>query len=196
MQLAVRNSIVVAVFALSAVAAASPRSGKHAAWFAGIPIELTITAENARGASTRIPTPARIYITAPTFSDAAFAATTIQIDGQRRVFPAHDVVVDQFISDHAAAPAMTFFVVPGAKATADTVRSVVNTSDSIPAGPLAREIFVGTDWVRLNSHVIVEYGVAMGWLALEPYPQSESITTRYLGKPADFAVKVSLEGRR
>lgn len=197
MQLAARISMGVALVALgTALAATPPRPDRRAAWFAGIPVELTLNAEKSRAVSAPLPASPRMYVTAPTFAEATFAAATIEIDGQRRVVPAHDLVIDQFVSQNAATPALTFFVVPGAKATPDTVRFVEGPSDSLPGRPLVREIFVGTDWVRLTSHVIIEYGVAMGWLALAPYALNSSIATRYLDQPAGFAVNVSIEGRR
>ncbi|MER6816903.1 cupredoxin domain-containing protein [Spirillospora sp. NPDC000708] len=75
-----------------------------------------------------------------------------------------------------------FFVVRGPKGTEDNVRVRPAPPNSNPAEPLAYEMRLNGRWTGLNSHLVIEHGVATGLLALEPLEYGGQMWTSFPGR--------------
>jgi hypothetical protein len=146
-------------------------------WYLGLPVYLYAHVPPAYGGtgpaapSNEVPD-LTVYLTAPVDESAGFAAEhVIPVPGGDRILPAHQDTVAAMHGSDRPADAIGVFVVAGPAATPDTVRvgTISDPARSVAGGALAREIRVGTGWVRLNSHVAIEYGVSTGLLALRPF---------------------------
>lgn len=168
------------------------------AWFAGLPVKLQVQIPTAYGgAAPNAPSDAHpdvvVYVTGATRTVAASAPEmSVPTPNGPRVLPAHDDVLTRMIPSKRPADSIGYFVVPGPKADASTVRTQPDPQNSWPGAPLVREIFVGTDWVRLTNHAIIEYGLAMGWLALEYFDYGGLVSSSYLDEATRLDVDVAI----
>ncbi|WP_336213211.1 cupredoxin domain-containing protein [Nonomuraea sp. LPB2021202275-12-8] len=86
-----------------------------------------------------------------------------------------------------------FFVVRGRLGNDGNVRTDACPPDSIPADPLAHQIRIGEHWVRLNHHLVIEYGVEAGLLRLEPL-EFGGIMTASFPDPTQLAIDCDATG--
>ncbi len=149
-------------------------------WYMGMPIILNaITPKSYGGAAPNAPVPGvtkmNVYLTAPVQDDVAFAEDRwIPLPSGKRFLPAHQDTLAQFPTKARPFNAMGKFVVMGPKGNAENVKVrdkdfPANASESFSGAPLAYEIKIGPMWVKLNSHVVIDYGVKAGLLKVVPF---------------------------
>ncbi len=160
--------------------AAMPQDKAVPGWYMGMPIILNaITPKNYGGAAPNAPVPGvtkmNVYLTGPVRDDVAFAEDRwIPLPTGKRFLPAHQDTLAQFPTKARPFNAMGNFVVMGPKGNAENVKLrdkdfPANASESFPGAPLAYEIKIGPMWVKLNSHIVIEYGVKAGLLKVVPF---------------------------
>jgi len=148
-------------------------------WYVGIPVELDIWFP--RAAATAGAKYLAVYLTAPI--DAAVAWTPelwIETPQGRKLLPAHQDTLSGCAMDSAGVETTGYFVVAASKAGADEVRvgSLSSINDAVSGAPLASALKVGTAWVPLNSHLVIEYGLATGQLELRRFMDGGKVLAR------------------
>lgn len=192
------GACVLFALAMNAASANDQRTLTRVGWFAGLPVNMQVQIPKAHGGSAPdAPSDAHpdvvVYVTGATRTGAPGAPEmTVPTPQGPRVLPAHDDVITRMVPAKQPADAIAYFVVPGPKADESNVRSQADSANSWPGAPLVREIFVGTDWVKLTNHAIVEYGLAMGWLTLEYFDYGGLVTTRYLDDKVRLDVDIAI----
>jgi hypothetical protein len=147
----------------------SPVSAPHTVpgWYLGMPVLLNARppAHADRNKLPQFP----VYITAPVSATAGAAPTrnVKRPDGRMVVLPPHQDTLAELNSAAAPKLGIGYFVEIGPKGNASNVRVQEQPQNSWPSAPLAHEILIGSEWVRLNSHVTIEYGLRTGVLQLE-----------------------------
>ncbi len=108
------------------------------------------------------------YITAPVSATAATSPQRmIPLPTGPRMLPAHQSTLSRLNSPDEPWVSIAWFVIPGINAGDDNLRTDPRPENGWASQPLAREIRIGTEWLPLNSHVIIERGLERGILALE-----------------------------
>ena len=104
-----------------------------------------------------------VYVVAPMSDTAGFSP---QRPGPRGI-PTHMTVISDL--NHPQRPGVShgYLVQVGPKASERTVKSLPLTGEGVSLAPLASHIRVGTDWLPLDSHVIIEHGLREGLLKLQ-----------------------------
>lgn len=168
-------------------------------WFAGLPVNIKVQIPKAHGGTgPNAPTDEHpdviVYVTGATRAEgSSVAEMSVPTPHGPRVLPAHDDVIARMVPATAPADAIAWFVVPGPKADDSTVRSQPDPAGSWPGAPLAREIFVGATWVKLTNHAVIEYGLAMGWLALKYFDYGGLATSAYPDQNVRLGVKIAID---
>jgi hypothetical protein len=192
------SAFVLIACAGAAMGAGDARTIERSAWFAGLPVKLQVQIPKAHGgAAPNAPSDAHpdvlVYVTGATRTGApSVPEMTVPTPNGPRVLPAHDDVLTRMVPAKTPADSIGYFVVRGPKADESTVRAQADPPNSWPGAPLAREIFVGTDWVRLTNHAIIEYGVAMGWLTLKYFDYGGLVSSSYLDDKTRLDVDVAI----
>lgn len=146
-------------------------------WYAGLPIHLYAATPSSYGGdgpdapSEEYPD-VTVYLHAPV-TDEVPHGPAVDLppapDGRSRHLPPHMDTLPFLIAQDRPHDAIGMFVTPGPRAKVDNVRSVTVPENSVTAGPLVREIKVGTVWVPINNHAAIEWGIARGLLRLVPF---------------------------
>lgn len=167
-------------------------------WFLGMPLVHNVTVPDFYGGTAPAePDPSlpamRCYLTG-TVDEQAPSSPVRQVptaDGMRTL-TSHQNTTDLH---PAGRPHNTFgfFVVRGPKGTDATVGVRPAPPDSLPPEPLAYRIRLGDRWVGLSNHLVIEYGVATGLLALVPLEYGGQMTTSFPG-PTQLAVTCTPTG--
>lgn len=138
-------------------------------WFLGMPV-LLFAAPPPAGIDRRSIESFPIYVHAPVSASAGAAATKVvphPRTGKPVTLPSHQDTLSALNSEAKPRLGVGYFVIAGPRATADTVRLQDQPEASWPSRPLASHILIGPEWVGVNNHLVVEYGLATGQLALE-----------------------------
>lgn len=134
------------------------------------------------------------FVTGPTSTATPLQPViTVPTPDGPKVLPRHEDVVTRMVPGSSPAEAIAYFVVVGPDGNDSNTRWQADPANSWPGAPLAQEIFVGTDWVKLNNHAVIEYGLAMGWLALRPFMYGGLITTRYVDPEVAVSIEVKIQ---
>ncbi|MDX6742415.1 hypothetical protein [Actinocorallia sp. A-T 12471] len=163
-----------------------PAPGERAiyGWYLGMPlVHHIVLPEYYGGTGPSEPSPElpslRTYITG-TVEHQALSSPVRQVptaDGVKTLI-SHQNTTDIHPGDMPH-NSFGFFVLRGPKGDDGNVRVDPCPPDSIPADPLAHQIRIGDAWVRLNHHLVIEYGVETGLLRLEPLEFGGIMTTRF-----------------
>lgn len=167
-----------AIALLSSGAIAQPATDKAVfGYYLGIPVFMNAQTPPVLGGhgpakpSNAVPD-LIVYVTAPTSKDETFHAPQrwIPTPQGRKYLPPHEDTLTRFVTESAPADALGYFVIAGPKASPDRVQvsadpRVSDPASYLPGGPLARAIKVGEQWLPLNNHVVIEYGLRTGLLA-------------------------------
>lgn len=114
-----------------------------------------------------------------------------KVQGSDRVLPAHQITLTRMSSERPT-KTLGYWVIPGPLATPETVRVQANPERSLLDAPLATALRIGNEWLPLDSHVVIEYGIATGQLALRYFSQGGSMTATWMQPtPQPFAVEVT-----
>lgn len=112
-----------------------------------------------------------VYLTGPVEKTAGTAPDRIipTPDGPKAL-PPHQDTITRLVREDEPYDALAFFVIPGPKADSGNTKVQPDPGNSVPGAPLVEEIRIGPAWVKLNSHVVIEYGIKAGLLAAKPFP--------------------------
>lgn len=164
------RSLVAAVLLCPNAAAQEPAAGApHSVpgWYLGMPVLLTARSPSNNLDRRQLPS-MRVYVTAPVSDTAGTAPMkTVPLPDGEVVLPPHQNTLTSMASEMDPLLAIGYFVEIGPKGTESNVRIQRQPENAWPSRPLASEIRIGTDWVRLNNHVVIEYGLKKGLLQLE-----------------------------
>lgn len=193
-----------AIVALVMLAAAGPTGapGDHVdkavfGYYLGLPIEVSAMAPPKLGGSGPPAPSARVpdlivYIAAPTSSDEAYHAPAVMIatPAGRRYLPPHEDTLTRFVGEADKADALGYFVVAGPKATRERVRVAIDprvkdTRTYLSGGPLARAIKIGEQWLPLNNHLVIEYGLRAGLLSLRWFDYGGLMWAKWMDEGVD-----------
>ncbi len=153
-------------------------------WYMGMPVVAhVLIPQNFGGTGPSAPTdktPIPVYMTAPMGSGVDATPDRILPTPQGpRLLPAMQHTLGAIASESQPRDGMGYFVIKGDKGDANTVKvnefsKLVEQAPggSLSGAPLAYEIKIGPAWVKLNSHVVIEYGVRAGLLKLAPFSYS------------------------
>lgn len=112
-----------------------------------------------------------VYLTGPADKTAGTAPDRmIPTPDGPKALPPHQDTVTQLVGKDDMHDALAYFVIPGPKANSSNTKVQPDPGNSVPGAPLVEEIRVGPVWVKLNSHVVIEYGIKAGLLATKPFP--------------------------
>ena len=147
----------------------APASHVVPGWFLGMPVLLHDSPPLAgldRATLERVP----VYVVAPV-SASAGAAAMKQVPhprtGEIVALPPHQDTLSALNSAGKPRLGVGYFVIRGPRGSDDTVRVQPQPEKSWPSASLASHILIGSEWVGLNNHLVVEYGLVTGLLALE-----------------------------
>lgn len=183
-----------------AATGSGPAPGERAiyGWYLGMPLVHHLVLPEYYGgtgpsaASPELPS-LRTYLTG-TVEHQALSSPVRQVptaDGVKTLIP-HQNTTDVHPGDRPH-NSFGFFVVRGSKGDDGNVRTDACPPDSIPPEPLAHQIRIGDQWVRLNHHLAIEYGVEAGLLRLEPL-EFGGIMTSSFPDPRQLAVECDQTG--
>ncbi|MCC7411461.1 MAG: hypothetical protein IT495_07510 [Gammaproteobacteria bacterium] len=146
-------------------------AGQHAVpgWYVGLPVILRGSLPPV-GVDRRTLPRFRVYVHAPVSATAGAAPMkTVRhpVSGEMVALPPHQDTIEALNSATAPKLAIGYFVLRGPKAADDDVRVQAQPERSWPSSPLIAEIRIGSEWVKVNNHVVIEYGLKSGLLALE-----------------------------
>lgn len=114
-----------------------------------------------------------------------------KVQGSDRVLPAHQITLTT-MGGETPTKTIGYWVVPGRKASDATVRVQPNPDKSLLDAPLALAIRVDDEWLNLDNHVVVEYGVHAGLLALRYFSTAGHMRATFMQPtPQPFAVNVA-----
>jgi len=161
-----------AALACSPALAQSGKPDPHAGrsvpmWYLGVPVLIGGGPKPPPG--TVIPD-LPVYITTPVSDTLGHSPEVPEVrphDGKHVTLPAHQDTLSRLPDPGKPARAVAYFVLPGPKATEDTVESGKQPANSWADGPLVRKIKMGEEWMLLNNHIVIEYGLAKGLLRLQ-----------------------------
>lgn len=182
---------------IAGVAQRSGRADKAVfGYYLGLPIQLFAEAPPFLG-GTGPAAPSRgtpdlvVYLTAPT-SEGNYTAPSAMIPTPqgRRWLPPHEDTLARFVTEEERADALGYFIIAGPRATPERVRVTTDpnqpdTSLYASGAPLAREIKVGEQWLPLNSHVVIEYGLRNGLLAAKYFDYGGLMWARAMDPTAE-----------
>lgn len=167
--------IALACFGVAAAASAAraadeaPPAG-HAVpgWYLGMPV-LLHGAPPPEGVDRKTLPQFRVYVHAPVSATAGAAPmkTVTRPDGQQVTLPPHQDTLEAMHSAAAPRLGVGYFVIGGPKATDANTRVQPQPEKSWPRSPLVAEIRIGPEWVKVNSHVVIEHGIQTGLLELQ-----------------------------
>lgn len=109
-----------------------------------------------------------VYLAGPFDPEAPAAPSRSGIptpDGPRNL-PSHIQVHDRVVPADRPHDAMGVFVVAAEGATDSVVRVHDEIDDSVAGAPLTTHVRIGDAWMPLDSHLVIDHGVAIGALAL------------------------------
>lgn len=181
MNRALRHTALAAVAALYCAGAGAgetpARGADHVvpAWYLGVPV-VAFAYEAGPPGGAPDPTAMKIYVTAPI--DVAIGVSperSVPRPEGVRVLPRHQATLTRMPPSDAPRLSGGWFVVPGPRASTETVRAQDDPPQSWPGAPLASAIRLGPAWVALNNHVAIERGVELGLLALRPFSAGAAI---------------------
>lgn len=112
-----------------------------------------------------------VYLVGPVDEVSPFGPPRENIptaDGPKNL-PPHQQVLNGFVSENDKHDAMGVFIIPGPQATEENVHARQEVENSVARGPLAYEILVNGEWVKLDSFTTIEYGLATGQLEAVPF---------------------------
>lgn len=162
---------MAAGFLISSSAAGDGEAPKpeHAVpgWYLGMPVMLAVNRPEGDVDRRSLPS-MPVYVTAPVTptSGSSPERTVVRPDGE--VFlPAHQDIMTTMADPESPILAIGYFVEIGPKGTPETVRTLDQPDDAWPSKPLASHIRMGTEWIGLNNHLVIEYGLRMGLLQAE-----------------------------
>lgn len=163
--------LACATLVASAQTTTPPVTADHAVpgWYLGMPVLLHASPPPQgvdRATLARFP----VYVVAPVSASAGSAAMK-QVShprtGESVALPPHQDTLSALNSMGKPRLGIGYFVIRGPKGSAETVRTQPQPEKSWPSSPLVSHILIGPEWVGLNNHLVVEYGLATGVLALE-----------------------------
>jgi len=172
-------------------------------WYMGMPVHMNVLLpSNFGGRAPPAPTPGkpviRVYITGPVRDDKAFTPETNTIptpDGPRTL-PPHDDTLTRLPPPDERPDGEGLFVAPGPNASPATVKARDAPKDSIVGAPLAYAIQVGGQWLPLNNHVVIEYGLRRGLLKTVSFGYGGSMWSSFVDPlAADYAPDVKVMDR-
>lgn len=178
--------------AVSGPAAPSPQPGAsdshnaHAVpgWYLGVPVLLR--AQDPPPDIDRKNLPAmRVYVHAPV-SAAAGAAPTRQVprpDGKVVTLPPHQDTLESLNAPDSPRLGVGYFVLRGPKGNDQNVRVQPQPEQSWPRSPLVSEIRIGPEWVKVNSHAVIEYGLRSGLLDLQFFDVGGMMYGQFMDPP-------------
>ncbi len=142
-------------------------------WFLGMLARMNVRIPAKTGGHAPPPAAERavlkVYLTGPVRDDQAFTPESNRVPTPKgvRVLPPHDDTLTRLVPPGALPKSRAYFVVPGPKATADEVKVRDEPKDGIVGSPLAYAINVEGEWIPLNNHLVIEYGIRRGLLAAQ-----------------------------
>lgn len=114
-----------------------------------------------------------------------------EVQGSDRVLPAHQITLTSMGVD-APAKTIGYWVMPGPKATDANVKVQPNPDKSLLEEPLAIAIRVGEEWLKLDNHVVVEYGLSTRQLELKYFSTAGNMQASFMQPtPQPFTVSVA-----
>lgn len=142
-------------------------------WYLGMPVismswevlsmEDRLAARIPEGVATQ-----NAYIIAPVSDTLGTSPEReIKLPDRTVVLPAHQAAATAMNAPGEPVLGVGWFVIAGENATEENLRTDPRPENGWASAPLAREIRMGTEWVPLNNHVIIEYGLDRGILDLE-----------------------------
>lgn len=143
------------------------------AWYLGMPVVAmahdTLGMEDRLAGNMPGDVPSmNVYVTAPVSPTAATSPQRrIELPGGPRTLPAHQITLPRLNTRDAPRLSIAWFVIPGPAATVDNLQTDPRPEGGWSSGPLARAIRIGGEWVPLNSHVVIDFGLQRRILALE-----------------------------
>lgn len=165
--------VLLGLFASAAATAqkppAAPAAG-HAVpgWYLGMPVLLRALPV-PEGVDRKTLPNFRVYVHAPVSATAGAAPmkSVTRPDGSVVALPPHQDTLAALNAPDAPRLGIGYFVLRGSKGTEETVRTQPQPAKSWPSSPLVSEIRIGPEWVKVNNHAVVEYGLAAELLKLE-----------------------------
>lgn len=113
------------------------------------------------------------------------------LQGSDRVLPAHQITLTT-MGDETPTKTIGYWVMPGSKSNEANVRVQPNPPKSLLDAPLAVAIRVGDEWLKLDNHVIIEYGVHTGVLELQYFSTAGHMRATFMQPtPQPFAVNAA-----
>jgi hypothetical protein len=136
-------------------------------WYLGMPVLLTARESPADVERQTLPS-MPVYITAPVSASAGTSPERlVALPRGEVVLPPHQDTLVTMASANEPLLAIGYFVEIGPAGDEHTVRTQPQPENAWPSAPLASAIRIGTEWVPLNNHIVIEYGVKTGLLQLE-----------------------------
>lgn len=173
--------------------AAQPAQSMHSVpgWYLGMPVLLT-TRKPAEGVDrTQLPN-MPVYITAPISASAGTSPRrTVSLPRGEVVLPPHQDTLVTMPPDDDPVLAVGYFVEVGPAGSEDTVQSQEQPENAWPSRPLASAIRIGTEWVKLNNHIVIEYGLKMGLLQLEFFDVGGLMSARHFSGDSGPGVRIA-----
>ncbi len=174
------------------------------AWFLGMPVYLkpgpsgegTPRKPNKRAAESTDGIPRmKVYLPAPVNQTAGNAPSrVIPTDDGMKVLPPHQDVFTELRSKAAPAIARAYFVLQGPKANDSNVHVQPDPGNSVPGGPLVYEMKIGHEWVKLNNHVAIEYGIREGLLTVKYFEDGGPMWGEFMDPGMEsFNVQVAIQ---
>lgn len=181
---------VATVLAASAANAGSETSPQapHAVpgWYLGMPVLLR--AVPSPGGTDRASLPSfPVFVHAPV-SETAGTAPMKRVprpDGSEVILPPHQDTLSEPGSAEAPKLAIGYFVEIGPEGDASNVRVQEQPQNSWPSRPLASHIRIGPEWVPVNNHAVIAYGLRTGQLSLEFFDVGGMMWAEPLGGGAE-----------
>lgn len=168
----VLTSLALGILASAATAQqpSETQTAVHAVpgWYLGMPVLLKALPVPNDVKRETLPS-FRVYVHAPVSATAGAAPmkSVTRPDGSVVALPPHQDTLAALNAAGAPRLGIGYFVLRGPKGTDETVRTQAQPTNSWPSSPLVSEIRIGPEWVKVNSHVVVEYGLTAGLLKLE-----------------------------
>lgn len=137
-------------------------------WYLGMPVLLKATPPPTDVDRASLPS-FPVFVHAPV-SETAGTAPMKRVprpDGSEVVLPPHQDTLSELGNAQAPKLAIGYFVEIGPEGDASNVRVQAQPPDSWPGRPLASHIRIGPEWVPVNNHAVIAYGLRTGQLALE-----------------------------
>jgi len=170
-------------------------------WYGGAPVNMFAVTPSFMGgdgpatATDKYPDMA-VYLIGPINETSPFGPPReFDTKSGKKTLPPHMDVLTEMTTPSNKKDAIGYFVVPGPKANEDNVHARERPANGLPTGGLAYEILVGSEWVPLTSHAIIEYGIARGLLKTEYFDYGGLQWAAWPDDaPAGFAVDCTKSG--